>query len=100
MKYIITEEIESANKVSKYFDVFDLMFVICYMAISYALASMVSEKLLAFFMIFSLLMSIALVSKSPFNRNRRTFESIYFMLSNDREVYSPIYIDEEELYEK
>lgn len=97
MKYIVIEQIESPNKIAKNIEVFDLMFCLCYMAVSFGFAALVSEKLVVPFMIFSFLMAIMLTVKSPFNRNRRNFESIYFMLSNDNKVYKPIYnLDEKE----
>ena len=100
MKYIITEQIESPVKVSKSIEFFDLMFFICYMAVSAAFSSLVADRLAVPFFIYSALMAIALTIKSPFNKNRRNFESIYFMLKRDKEVYKPIYNLEEMENEK
>ena len=91
MKYIVTAEIESPVKVSKSIEFFDLIFFICYMAISAGFSSMVADRLVVPFFIYSGCVTIALTIKSPFNKNRRNFESIYFMVKRDKEVYKPIY---------
>lgn len=95
MKYIITEEIESPVKVTKGIEFFDLLFFVCYLGVSFAFSSMVSDKLTVPFIIFSAIVALILTAKSPFNRRRRNFESIYFLLKNDRKVYKAIYNYEE-----
>ena len=96
MKYIVTEEIESPVRVAKHIEFFDLLFVVCYMAVSFAFSVMVAEKLKTAFLIFSAVVAIILTSKSPFNQRRRNIESIFFMLKKDNEVYRPVYDEEAE----
>lgn len=95
MKYIVTEEIESPVRVSKRIEFFDLLFVVCYMAVSFAFSALVAEKLKMAFLFFSAAVAVTLTAKSPFNRRRRTFESIYFMLKKDSTIYRPIYEESE-----
>ena len=77
MLYIVTQNIESPNKVAKFIYVFDFFFLIGYMGVTFSLASLVHKKLHLIFYIFSFLMAIFLTSKSTYNKGRRNYESIY-----------------------
>ena len=46
-------------------------------------------------MIFSVLMAIFLTAKSTFNKNRRNYESLYFLLTKDDSTYRPFRLEEE-----
>lgn len=89
LKYIVTKNIETPNKVAMNIMVFDFLFVICYMAIAFALKSIVYDSFQVLYLIFSFLMAIFLTSKSLYNRERRNFESIFLMLKNNKTVYTP-----------
>ena len=95
MKYLVTEEIESPNKVSKHIEAVDFFFVIIYMGLAFAFMSLVHEKLHIPYMIFSFLMCTFLTSKSVFNKKRRNYESMFMMLRHDITVYRAIYNKEE-----
>lgn len=95
MSYIVTQNIESPNRVAKFLYVFDFFFVIGYMGVTFALASIVHEKLHIPFYIFSFLLAIFLTSKSTYNKGRRNYESILLMLQKDILIYKP-YIREVE----
>lgn len=94
MSYIVTQNIESPNKVAKYLYVFDFFFLIAYMGVTFALASLVHSKLHIIYYIFSFLMAIFLTSKSTYNKGRRNYESILLMLQKDILIYKP-YISKE-----
>lgn len=91
MKYLVTEEIESPNKVMKNIEVADFFFVVGYMGITIALNSLVHEKLVVLYYIFSFLLCLFLTAKSGFNRKRRNYESIFLMLRHDINVYRAVY---------
>lgn len=89
MKYIVTEDIESPVKVAKGIEVYDLFFLVIYMAISFVLMNGVHNVLKPPFMVFSFLTAVFLTSKSMFNKRRRNFESVILLLQRDRDVYRP-----------
>ena len=84
-----TENIESKTRVYAGFEVFDFFFVIGYFAISYALSDLVHDRLKLPFMIFSFLMAVFLTARSTFNKKRRNYESLYFLITKDVAVYGP-----------
>lgn len=84
-----TESVESTAKVTSFLDVFDLFFIVGYISISYIFSGTVHEKLRLPFLIFSLFMAGFLTMKSTFNRKRRNYESIYFLLIRDVSTYRP-----------
>lgn len=91
MRYLVTEQIESPNKVTKHIEVTDFFFVLFYMAISFALMDFVHQGLRVVYMIFSAACCLFLTAKSPFNRKRRNYESMILLFSKDETVYRPIY---------
>lgn len=91
MKYLVTEEIESPNKVSKYIMVADFFFVIIYMGIAFSFMSQVHDRLHIPYLIFSLAFSIFLTCKSGFNRKRRNYESMFLMFRHDLNIYRAVY---------
>ncbi len=97
---ITTQSFESKTKVWGNIEIFDFFFIGAYTFFSYSLASMVHEKLRLWYMIFSILMAVFLTSKSSFNKNRRNFESLYFLLTKDESTYRPFKMREEHEKEK
>lgn len=91
MRYLVTEQIESPNKVTKHIEVKDFFFVLFYMAISFALMDFVHQGLRVIYMIFSGFCCLFLTAKSPFNRKRRNYESLILLYTKDDRVYRPIY---------
>lgn len=87
--YITTESIESKTKITGEFEVRDLFFMVAYVGLSYAMMSMVAQQLHVPFLLFSVFVSLFLTKKSSFNRKRRNYESLYFLLTRDETVYRP-----------
>lgn len=94
-KMTATESVESTAKVTSFLDVFDLFFMVGYVGVSYIFSALVHEKLRLPFFVFSFFMAGFLTMKSTFNRKRRNYESIYFLIISDRSTYRP-YIDKGE----
>lgn len=84
-----TQSIESKTKVWGNIEIFDFFFIGAYVAISYALSSIVHPKLRLIYMIFSVIMGIFLTARSSFNKNRRNYESLYFLFIKDSFTYRP-----------
>lgn len=91
MRYLVTEQIESPNKVNKHIEVADFFFVLVYMGITIALMDFVHQGLKVFYVIFSLCSSVFLTSKSMLNKRRRNYESLFLMFTRDERVFRPIY---------
>ena len=92
-----TQSIESKTKVWGNIEIFDFFFIGGYIGISYALSSMVHDKLRVIYMIFSVVMAIFLTAKSSFNKNRRNYESLYFLLTKDVSTYKPFRLEESDV---
>ena len=71
------------------FEVWDLFFMIAYVGMSYAMMSMVADQLHIPFLLFSTATALFLTKKSSFNKKRRNYESLYFLLTKDETVYHP-----------
>ncbi len=97
---ITTQSFESKTTVYRNIEIFDFFFVGTYTFFSYSLTLIVHERLRLLFMIFSILMAVFLTSKSSFNKNRRNFESLYFLLTKDESTYRPFRMREEHEKEK
>lgn len=93
-RYIITEEIESPNKIAKGITAFDFFFVLGYLMVSFGLMSLVHDKLNILFMVFSGIIAIFLTTKSYFNKHRRNYESLILLSQKDDHIYNPFYAGE------
>ena len=69
----------------------DFFFLLGYIFIAMALSAYVHDMLRIPYYIFSTIMAVFLTSKSIYNKHRRNFVSIYFMLMRDVAVYRPFY---------
>jgi len=96
MRYIITESLDTPAKINKYIEAADFMFTVLYMGTVFIFTGFVHPDLKILYYIFSLAMCIFLTSKSTFNKKRRNYESIFLMIMQDLEVYSPVYDFDEE----
>lgn len=86
---VTTQSVESKTRVFGSYTVFDLFFMMIYFFVSYGLMSYVHPKLRIVFMVFSLFCALFLTSKSNLNKQRRNYESIYYLLLKDISVYRP-----------
>ncbi len=94
MKYLITEEIESPNRVWKNVDAVDFFFVVGYVSVAFALRSLVHPALHIPYLVFSLFFAVFLTCRSMWNRKRRNYESFFLMIKHDTSVYRAIYGEE------
>lgn len=93
---VTTQSFESKTRVWGNIEVFDFFFIGTYTFFAYSFISNVHEKLRVTYMIFSVLMAVFLTSKSSFNKNRRNYESLYFLLKKDETTYRPFRAGEED----
>ena len=85
----ITDGVESKVKVAAGIEIFDCFFVLGALGLAYMLRSFVHEYLQVPFLIFTVLMAVFLTARSTFNKKRRNYESLYFLMVKDETVYHP-----------
>lgn len=90
MRYLVSKEIKSETKVGKSMYLFDLFFLIIYMAVSFVLVNLVHPSWQLVFYLYSLVMAVLLTSKSYFNKKRRNYQSMAIILRKDTTVYRPV----------
>ena len=95
-KTITTTSIESKNRVFGSYDVWDFLFIMLYVMLSYGLRLYVHPRLRIPFFIFSVIVAVFLTSRSSMNKRRKNYESLYFLLSADISTYRPFYRKNEE----
>ena len=91
-----TGKIESENRVFGNIYVFDMFFILGFLAFGFIFKDNVYPALRVFFVIFMGLIGLFLTSKSKGNPQRMNFESIYFFITKETRVFRP-YISEEEV---
>lgn len=88
---VTTDSIESRTSVAFGYDVWDLFFLMFYIALIYSLRIFVHPKLRIVYIIFSVLVAIFLTTRSTLNKRRKNYESLYFLISKDISTYRPFY---------
>lgn len=94
-KTVTTTSIESRNRVFGSYDVWDFLFIMIYVMLSYGLRLYVHPSLRVPFFIFTFIVAIFLTSKSSMNKRRKNYESLYFLITADLAVYRP-FLEKEE----
>ena len=87
---IIPQELNAPIKVWKFLYLFDLFFIISYFAVSAVFAGFVHSSLQIPYYIFTALMAVLLTLRSPYNPQKRIFQTVIFAIKKDRTVYHPI----------
>lgn len=93
-KTVTTTKIESDNRVFGSYDAWDFLFMIVVVMISYGLKLYVHPKLRMPFIIFNFLIALFLTSKSGYNKRRKNYESLYFLINKDLTTYRPFFARE------
>lgn len=92
MQYIVAQEIKSPAQVGKGVYVWDFLFVLGYVVVSWVLAdSFVSDQLVLPFMVLSILLALFFTSPSKYNPRRRMIQSLFIYAKRDTEIYYPIF---------
>ena len=93
MTYYSTKEIKSQSKIGLYLFAFDFFFLLIFGVITYILAASVNSNLRILYYIFSVVVGIGLTVPSPYNKQRRMYQSIILYLKKDGNVYHPVRSD-------
>ncbi|HBF3343018.1 TPA: hypothetical protein KOB99_003057 [Clostridioides difficile] len=92
--YNIPNEIYSETKVFKSIYVIDLLIILLAMCFAWITSSIVYPTLIPAYYIYTLVVAIFFVAKSPINPGMRNFMSIYLLITRDRKTYHSIDWDE------
>ncbi|MGO0987418.1 DUF5592 family protein [Clostridioides difficile] len=92
--YNIPNEIASETKVFKSIYVIDLSIILLAMFFAWLTTSIVYPTLIIAYYIYTLVVAIFLVARSPINPGMRNFMSIYLLITRDRKTYHSIDWDE------
>ncbi|HBH4034415.1 TPA: hypothetical protein KSL09_003240 [Clostridioides difficile] len=92
--YNIPNEISSETKIFKSIYVTDLLIIMLALFFAWLTSSIVYPTLILAYYIYTLVVAIFLVAKSPINPGMRNFMSIYLLITRDRKTYHSIDWDE------
>ncbi|EGT3953440.1 TPA: hypothetical protein KRD64_002250 [Clostridioides difficile] len=92
--YNIPNEISSETKIFKSIYVTDLLIILLALFFAWITSSIVYPTLILTYYIYTLVVAIFLVAKSPINPGMRNFMSIYLLITRDRKTYHSIDWDE------
>lgn len=91
MQYTLIEELHTPTKVYKKLYLFDFCFVVLYCFIFIIFGQEhVHQALQIPFYIFNFIVALILTTHSPFNPQKRIFQSLLYVIRKDRAVYQPI----------
>ncbi|HBF5866244.1 hypothetical protein KGF43_15555 [Clostridioides sp. ZZV14-6044] len=88
--YNIPNEISSETKIFKSIYVIDLSIILLAMFFAWLTSSIVYPTLILAYYIYTLVVAIFLVARSPINPGMRNFMSIYLLITRDRKTYHSI----------
>lgn len=95
----IVQELNSPIKLNRWLYLFDLFFIMGFLAVCLFFSRFVHSSLTLPYGMFSLVVSILLTLRSPYNPQKRIFQTILFMVKKDRAVYRPISMEKEDKYD-
>ena len=91
MSQTLIEELHTPTKVHKRLYLFDLCFVFLYFFIFMIFGQeRVHQALQIPYYVFNFVVALLLTTHSPFNPQKRIFQSILFYIKRDRSVYKPL----------
>ncbi len=90
MRYIVTQELKSRTQINKWLYLADLGFVGLFIACGFMFQGLVHQSLHIPYYIFNGVLGLGLTFRSPFNKRKRMFQSLYYLLLGDRILYKPI----------
>lgn len=93
---IIVQELNAPIKINRWLYLFDLFFLIGFVAVSFFFSRFVHSTLTIPYLLFSLIVAILLTLHSPYNPQKRIFQTVLFAIRKDRAGYHPISMRKED----
>lgn len=90
MKYFAVKELKSPTKVNRWLYLFDLIFIIVYNVAFGCFKNIIHPSFKVPYYIFTGICSVILTMPSPYNPQKRIFQSLIFYLTRNRVMYYPI----------
>ncbi len=91
----IARSLESKNKINRYFNATDGLFILTYLSFTWALEDQVHDSLRYIYYIFSFAIAFYLTRQSFSNVKRKIYMSLVFFLQKDTFTYKPYYHNQE-----
>lgn len=92
MRYKMIKEIKTETKVLKFIYLFDVIFLVAWIAVGVMLKNIVYTDLQIPFIIVHIIFGLIIRAGSPYNKQKKIYEAISFFLKKDKNTYSPISI--------
>lgn len=89
-RHIVVKSLKSGTKVSGKLYLMDVLFIMGMAFIAFMLKDFIYSKITWLFVLFNVLLGIALVSPSKYNPGKRYYQSIYLYIISNTEFYSPL----------
>lgn len=93
MRYKMINELKAQTKVFKFIYLFDVIFLVIWVAAGLMIKNTVYTDLQTAFLIVHIIFGLVLRASSPYNKQKRIFQGISFFITKDRNVYKPIKLD-------
>ena len=91
MQHTLIEELHIPTKVYKKLYLFDLGFILLYFFLLLSFGQgRIHQALQIPYYIFNFIVALILTTHSPFNPQKRIFQSIFYVIKRDKSVYQPI----------
>ncbi len=90
MKYIVPQELRTKTKLYRFIYLSDLLFIMAYVAVMNFFSLFVAKEISALYFIFNILVSISLTAPSPFNKQKKMYHSLLYLIIKDKWVYKPV----------
>lgn len=86
-RHQIPQELKSQVQIWNMIYLQDFVFIIAFFMISSIFKSFVHDYLRNFYLIFNFFVAVILTSPSPFNKQKKIYHSIFYLIIKDTSVY-------------
>jgi len=83
IKYTVTKELKSSIKINKFLELNDILFMASYVMFFSIFKMFIFSSLQTVFVVFNIIIAIILSVKSPFNRGKRLYYSLFLFVRNN-----------------
>ena len=90
MRYTVTQELKSKTKLNKFLHLSDLFFIVGFFVPMNVLSFIVPKELEDIYMIYNVVVAFSLTLPSPFNSDKKMYNTIFYFFKNKKIVYKAI----------
>lgn len=93
MRYKMIKEIKTETKVLKFIYLFDVIFLVAWIAVGLMIKNIVYTDLQTVFLVVHIIFGLIVRANSPYNKQKKIYEAVSFLIKKNRNVYKPITVD-------